>query len=144
MDNDYQITKIKDLIAEDQSINFCYLFGSRSGSTFKVDSDYDIAIYPVNSLNSKLDSLSYLSQIELKLEKLLGTDKIDLVDLSDATPLLRFKVLKNGIILVDKNKSLRASIETKWINEYLDIKPFLDYRNKIILEQLSKDKDVSR
>lgn len=132
------ITLLSDALANEKDIQFAYLFGSRATGHEKPNSDFDIAIYPINSLSSKMETLTYLSQIEIRLENILKTDKIDLINLRDATPLLRFKIIKNGVLIFEKSKNERVNLVTKWLSEYFDIKPFLDYRNKIVCNELKK------
>jgi len=136
------IKNLEELFKLEDLVNFSYLFGSRASGHERPDSDFDIAIYPSDRFIKNYDELaklSLLSKLELNLEKALGTEKIDLIDLSNATPLLRFKVIKSGVLIFEKDKLERVSKITRWISEYLDIQPFLEYRNKIVSDSYHKD-----
>ena len=74
------------------------LFGSRARGTERMDSDADIGI--LSAFGHKLSASEKISLAE-KISRQLGVseDKIDLVDLSRASPLLQYQAAREGRIL---------------------------------------------
>jgi predicted nucleotidyltransferase len=141
------LKKISAVLESNEYVLFAYLFGSRVSGKDRPDSDYDIAFFPSEkflNIKNKLDQLSAQSSLELELEKILGTDRIDLVNLAGATTLLRFKVIKNGKMLFEKDPVLHRLKVARWVLEYLDLKPFLDQRNIVALNNYRVSQDVTR
>lgn len=145
--NPSEITyQLSQALKDEKTVSFAYLFGSRAIGKERPDSDFDIGIFPTDfflNITDKLEQLSLLTKLELKLEKILGSQNIDLVLLSAVNPLLRFKVIKNGLLIVEKDHALKASMVSRWTMEYLDLRPFLEYRNRVALAQYSKDANVA-
>jgi hypothetical protein len=53
----------------------------------------------------------------------LQTDEIDVVLLNQATPLMRHRAIRDGQLLVERDRRARVRMETKGILDYLDTKP---------------------
>jgi len=53
----------------------------------------------------------------------VGTDEVQVVVLNDATPLLRHRVLRDGVQLVDRDPRTRIRLEAAALLEYLDTAP---------------------
>jgi predicted nucleotidyltransferase len=72
------------------------LFGSRARATAGAISDFDVAV-----LGDRTLTLEEKSQIKTKLAKKINAleDKIDLVDLWNASPLLQYEVAQTGKLL---------------------------------------------
>lgn len=69
-----------------------YLFGSRARREARTTSDIDVAILPHEPLPTGL-----LAEIREALEQSSIPFEVDLVDLSEASPSFRERVLKEGI-----------------------------------------------
>lgn len=102
------------------TIDSAILFGSRAKGTARVDSDADIAILANDSLS--LDDTIALGE---EMTGLLGIseDKIDLVELRHASPLLQHQVGEEGKLLFgDPQKFVRFRV-LAW-KRYLDTAKF--------------------
>jgi hypothetical protein len=53
----------------------------------------------------------------------LHSDEVDLVILNDAPPLLSHRVLRDGLLLLERSRTERVRFETRAVLEYLDTKP---------------------
>jgi len=88
-----RLEELKEKLLKDDNILLAYLFGSMSKSKGYPGSDIDIAVllrdnsWP--SISRLIDSLG------------LG-ERLDIVDLPQADPLLKYKIVSTGIKLVDK------------------------------------------
>ena len=95
----------------------------------RTNSDVDIAIY----LSEKIDTETYL-KIKAELSEILKKE-IDLIILNDATPLLKYQIYKNNILLFTRSKTMESNHKIKTLFEYSDMKRYLD---------LSYDKTIDR
>lgn len=87
--------KLEEL-AKKHKIKFIVLFGSQTTKTFNKESDFDIAVFmdKFNDLDTYNDVLFGLAKI-LKIPE----EKIDLTDLKNANPLLRYEITSRGKLL---------------------------------------------
>jgi predicted nucleotidyltransferase len=102
-----------------------YLFGSTARGDQGPLSDYDIAVQAASGLTSRQRFQLKLDLIE-RLSRSLKTDRIDVVILEDAPPLLAHRILKEGKILYCRNPLQRVRNEFRLLNEYLDFQEDLD------------------
>lgn len=122
------IEKISDFLKIKQYIIFAYLFGSFvSQDTF---SDIDIGIFITNSqykspLDIELD-------LEIELQNIVHIP-VDVRVLNNAPLSFVYNVLKNMVVVVDKNKTLRADFEGLIYKKYFDFKHLRDeYLREIV------------
>jgi predicted nucleotidyltransferase len=116
-------------IFKKQKVVSAYLFGSQAKDKVGPLSDIDIAISFGESVkaNERFDlRLETLGQ----LTDLFKTDKIDLVVLNDAPPLLSHRILKEGILIFSDNNRKWLEFEVKAVLKYLDWKPYLEKYTK--------------
>lgn len=114
------IKKSQDILLQFNVILFAYIFGSYVQNKLRKDSDIDIAIY----LEGKVDLDEYM-----KIKMLLSDNlkrEVDLVILNHATPLLKFEVYRNNILLFAHDKTAESKFKVKTLFEYSDIKKYLD------------------
>lgn len=116
-------TRIADLLRIRTDVVAAYLFGSTARGESRADSDVDVAVLfepaPVHTLNGPRLSL------EGALERALGVP-VDLVVLNDAPVDLRARVLRDGRLLVDRDRAARIRFEVRTRNEAFDLQPVLD------------------
>jgi len=98
-----------------------YLFGSQARGTPGPLSDVDVAVWTYGTGEDPLG----LRLAGLACEA-LRTDEVDLVVLDDAPPLLRHRVLRDGMRLVDRDPTERVRREAWTYVEYLDTQPLRD------------------
>lgn len=119
---------VVEMLEPKEEITIAFLFGS----VVKRDSfrDIDIAVYlrpdypPAKYLDLRLD-------LQLKLQQTLKKE-VDLIILNQAPPLLRYKILKNGILIIEKDRTSYRDFFVRTINEYFDFFPVFNlYREKL-------------
>lgn len=117
--------KLKLRLEKQHQIVFAYLHGS----ILSADSphDIDIAVYlyadDFNQLSRSGEiSLSFAIPLEMDLEKLL-TQKVDLQVINRAPLSFRYRVITDGILIVDKDSNLRSDFEYLSRVEYFDFRP---------------------
>jgi hypothetical protein len=99
-----------------------YLFGSVARGTARAASDVDIAILLERDPPPTFEALSL--DLEGDLERLLGRP-VQLVVLNRAPVDLIHNVLRDGQIVLDRDRSARIRFEVRARAEYLDLVPFL-------------------
>ena len=127
------IENCKNILIEYKDIIFAYIFGSYAQNKIREDSDIDIAIY----LKNKLDIDTYL---EIKMELSEATKReVDVVILNDATPLLKYEIYKNNILLFTRDETVESNYKVKTLFEYDDMKKYLDLSYNKMIERLRKE-----
>ncbi|HEY4506254.1 MAG TPA: nucleotidyltransferase domain-containing protein [Candidatus Paceibacterota bacterium] len=93
-----QKSKIKRL-AQTEGVRFIVLHGSRADGTAKAKSDFDVAILLL--ADNITDSLSRYGNLLAGMSSILDAhdDMIDFTDLRQANILLKYEVVRKGILL---------------------------------------------
>ncbi len=99
-----------------------YLFGSTARGTRRAGSDVDIGILLAGDPPTTLQGLKL--DLEGELERRLDLP-VQLVVLNSAPPDLVHRVLRDGILLLDRDPSARIRFETRSRREYFDVLPYL-------------------
>lgn len=111
--------KIKDVLAKDRSIVFAYLFGSRAKGSVSARSDWDIAVYLTDGPEQAMPNKAFY--IEADVSVVLGTDAVQVIILNDIDdPVMEFEIIKDSILLLDKDKGKRVDFEAGVLNKYHD------------------------
>lgn len=105
-----------------------YLFGSTARGTAGPDSDVDLAVLPQAPTSGTLASLHL--DLEDAIERLLGRP-VQLAALHLAPVDLVHRVLRDGVLVCDRDRSKRIAFEVRARNEYFDLLPILErYRSR--------------
>ena len=124
MHRDRLVAFLRNFLAErSEGVVAVYLFGSRARGTGGSRSDVDLAFLYQEVPPSALDAPPRRLESELELE--LGLP-VQVVTLNNAPADLVHRVLRDGEILLDMDRSRRILFEVRARNEYFDLKPVLD------------------
>ena len=107
---------------EHHSAVAAYLFGSVARGTPRPGSDVDIAVLYAGEPPASLAGLPL--DLEAELERLLGAP-VQVVVLNRAPVDLIHRVLRDGVLLVDRDPSTRIRFEVKARNEFFYLQPIL-------------------
>ncbi|HHD80803.1 MAG TPA: nucleotidyltransferase domain-containing protein [Campylobacterales bacterium] len=112
-------TDIYEILHNNHTISFAYLFGSYADGTDRQESDVDIAVY---MSDTSLDNrLSLHHELEKSLKK-----NVDLVVLNDIKNIyLLDAILRKGIVVKDNEQ--RDIFEVQKNHEIIDFKNFRRY-----------------
>ena len=103
-----------------------WLFGSFGRGDDRPDSDVDVAVLYRQAPAATFDALPL--RLEGEIERLLRRTT-QVVVLNRASPDLRARVLRDGVLLLDREPSSRIRFEVRTRNEWFDIQPMLrEYR----------------
>lgn len=122
-----------DLFNRGDEVKLAYLFGSVSRGDEGSLSDIDIAIY--------LDKDSDFGKVEMRLLSRISEffDDFDLVVLNEASPLMKYNVVKDGEVIYEDSNSNTALIESEITKRYLDMKPYLERHADERLEKFAEE-----
>jgi predicted nucleotidyltransferase len=99
-----------------------YLFGSHGRGTAREDSDVDVAVLVRGEPASTLDGLGMDLQADLERDL---RRCVDLVVLNRAPTDLVHRVLRDGRLLLERDRSARIAFEVRARNEFFDMQPIL-------------------
>ncbi|MGH8559789.1 MAG: type VII toxin-antitoxin system MntA family adenylyltransferase antitoxin [Methylococcales bacterium] len=105
-----------------------YLFGSVARGESRPGSDVDLATLYQQEPPATLEGLGF--DLAGDLERQLGRE-VDMVCLNRASVDLIHRILRDGIIVLDRDPSARIRFEVKARNEYLDFRPILDRYRRV-------------
>lgn len=97
-----------------------YLFGSLARGTAHARSDVDVAVLYAAPPPATLEGLPL--GLEARIEKLVGRPT-QVVVLNTAPAGLVHRVLRDGVLLLDRDPSARIRFEVRHRNEFFDLQP---------------------
>jgi predicted nucleotidyltransferase len=116
--------RLRALLARDpRGAIAAYLFGSEARGTAGPGSDVDLAILFESTPASSLAAQPYA--LEDDLGGALGRS-VQVVVLNTAPPDLVHRVLRDGILVLDRDRAARIRFEVQARNAYFDLLPFLE------------------
>ena len=105
-----------------ENVIAAYLFGSRARGSAGNRSDADVAILFAQDPPRTFEGLPL--GLEAELERRLGLP-VQVVTLNHAYADLIHRVLRDGLLLLDRDPSRRIQFEVRARNEYFDLQPIL-------------------
>jgi len=124
------LESLAGLMGKRRDVVLAYLFGSQAVSE-KVQSqssDIDIAVF-----FSPTPSLRELLRFRSDLTHLLKTDRVDLVSLNEASPLLKYEVILGGRAIYCRDSLFQAKFEIKTSSHFLDTQYLRSVQNYYLL-----------
>lgn len=122
-------------------ILLAYLFGSVAQGRSNRLSDIDIALLVDKEFN-ELDAkkpYGYKAAVIADLMGLLQVNKIDLVLLHEAPPLLANEVISEGSLLFCRDEDVRIAFEVSAKHRYIDTKPLRQIKRQYLYERIDRD-----
>lgn len=112
-----------------EPIAAAYLFGSVARGTARAASDVDVGVLLSETPPKTLAGL--LLDLEADLESYLGVPT-QVVTLNHAAVDLVHRVLRDGILVCERDAAARVAFEVRARSAYFDLKPYLDeYRGSL-------------
>ncbi len=112
------LNQIRDYFKSNEDIAAVYLFGSTAKDMKEKTGDIDIAILLMPGVNpyKPVDiQLRIMSDLEILLK-----NRVDVVLLGFADPILEHQVRKHGKVLIDKTPTVRIAYEVDARKKYFD------------------------
>jgi predicted nucleotidyltransferase len=118
----------EELTSADDRLVAAYLFGSVARGTDSSASDVDVGLLLRAAPSGSLNDLRFA--LEGSLERALAR-RTQVVILNNAPPDLVHRVLRDGRLLLDRDRAARIRFEVRARNEYFDLLPILNrYRRR--------------
>jgi len=109
------------VLAEDPGIGYALVFGSCARGSSHPGSDLDVA---VGGLAHPF-SVQALGDLIGRLESVAGRP-VDLVLLDEAPPALAYRVFRDGVVVLERDREALVRRKARAILDYLDFKPIED------------------
>ncbi|MDE0456201.1 MAG: nucleotidyltransferase domain-containing protein [Chromatiales bacterium] len=125
---------IGDALADVPDVAFALVFGSRARGTAHADSDIDVAL---DFGRGRRPGAYEIGTIVSRLEEAAG-QSVDVVVLDDAPPGLAYRVFRDGVTVLVRDRSALVERKARAILEYLDFQPFEEALSKAVLARRSR------
>lgn len=109
---------------KEKDLRLILLFGSALTGTVHKKSDIDLAFL----FDRPVDILSITNSVI----RLLHTDKVDVIDLKHASPLLKYSVAEKGRLLYEKSPGMFFEFYSLAFKEYVDTRKLREARETSI------------
>lgn len=117
-------TSLRSLGQAHRPIRALYLFGSQATGKTGPLSDIDVAVL----LDEKAvrPERFFRFRLELIAAAARGCRRpdVEVVILNEATPVLKYEVVRAGRLVYERDRSLRIEFEARAVQHYLDLEPF--------------------
>jgi len=112
-------------LAEEYGLVLVMLFGSQSRGDAHEGSDIDVAFRPGKPLSEKQEAA-----LNYELVKIFRNDRVDTVDLSRVSPLLRRRILEDVSLLYDRSGLAFPTFELYALRSYIEAMPLFNIRRE--------------
>jgi predicted nucleotidyltransferase len=116
-----------------------FLIGSQARGSAGPLSDVDVAILHTPGLTAR-ERLDLRLSLAASAGAALGTERIDIVLLNGAPPLLRHRALRDGIRLLDHDPKKRIDFEVRTLNDYVDTEPLRQLVARRLRKSIAEDR----
>ncbi len=130
------LPELQRLFREHQ-VTLAYLFGSQASGKAGRLSDVDIAVLFA-------DDLSPRARFDLRcrlIAELMGVfrrNDVEVVDLAEASPVLRNHVRRYGQLLYCQDDRLRVRFQTEALRDYLDTRPIREVQRYYLVKRIQE------
>jgi predicted nucleotidyltransferase len=114
-----EATRLRDALVPIDEVRLAYLFGSRARGVARAESDFDIAVLLTPDA-AAAERGGTIRRLAAMLGREVSAAYVDLVVLNDAPALLRQRVLRDGVLLVQRSPEDRVRFAVRTIRDYQD------------------------
>ncbi len=143
MELEQQIEKLINQLDIKEYIRMVILFGSQARGDYNKYSDIAIAILLDDQLIMNSNSLEIRSELISIFSSSLGK-KCDIVLINQASPLLKFQIIKYGKLLYCSDEQRYNSFFSAVLNEYFDFKYYQDFHHNLMLNRIKKSGEIPK
>lgn len=131
------ISRLAEFFKSQEYVELAYLFGSTAEDHRGPLSDIDIGVFLSGNL-TKRERIEKSLELTAELTTLVKTDKIDLVVMNDAFPVINFEIIKPNIPVFVKDKNFKIDVEQEIMSRYLDRKYHENLLNRVFLDRIQE------
>ena len=134
--NEYKQT-LEAYFASADDLVLAYLFGSHARGRAGPLSDVDVAVLLAGRLN---DDNCFDRRLEITggLTDILPAEDVDVAILNQAPLALRYRVVRDGVLLFCRDRQAMIELRVRTVSEYLDFKPVIEQHERAILQRARK------
>jgi hypothetical protein len=126
------IRELKEFFKDRKDVLFAYLFGSIAYNNYNSKSDIDVAVFLDTDKDLFDERLSLINELETKFKK-----DVDVIILNTVkSNLLKYVVVKEGMVINEKNRDKRTDFEFKTLQNYFDYMPISKMYNEALLSKI--------
>ncbi len=116
------LARIREALEDVPGVAAAWVFGSVARGTARADSDIDFGVLLTERGAEKRVEPRWLGDLASRLETATGRT-VDLVMVEAQGPILRHRILKEGLLVFDANRERRIDFESDTTSRYLDFAP---------------------
>ena len=113
-----------------------YLYGSQARGDAGPLSDVDVAVLFAPDVQES-ERFQRVLHLIGELGSVFGRDDVYVVDLADASPLLRHHVYYDGVVLYCPDDAVRVRFATKALRDYVDTEPLRRIKRHYVLKHFA-------
>lgn len=117
-------------------VRLAYLFGSVAKGRAGALSDVDVAVLVDRDVLARSEGYDYEAGLATSLMGALRFPKVDLALLNAAPSLLRFMVVRDGILVREREEGLSIAFRVEAIRDYVDFEPARRIQRRYLRESL--------
>lgn len=131
------MSRLASYFASLDHVLLAYVFGSHARGQAGPLSDLDIAVMVDETLDAD-QSFDLRLEIIGGLMDILRVKDADVTILNQAPLALRYRVLRDGVLLYCRDPDVRVEFTARTVTAYLDFKPIIERHERAILERARK------
>lgn len=125
-----------DILAAEPAVVAAYIFGSLARGSAGPLSDIDVGLLAVD-----VDEAALLCDRTMDaLCRRLGTSRVDVVSLATAPVPLRYRAIRDGLLVVRRDAATVERFITETVLHYLDFKPVRDRAFELVRESILENR----
>lgn len=122
---------------QEHRVILAYLFGSQASGKAGPLSDVDIAVLFAENLSSRM-RFRLRCRLIAELMGVFRRNDVEVVDLAEASPLLRNQVRRYSQLLYCQDDRQRVRFQTETLRDYLDTKPIRQVQQYDLLKRIQE------
>lgn len=127
--------ELRAVLTKDLRVDCAWLFGSVARGQSGPLSDVDVAVLLDPAITPQ-DRVAVAAALVEELER--RCCRMDLVLLEEASPLLRHRVFRDGVLLLERDARRRVAFEARAIQEYLDFQPLAAIYDRALIARAAE------
>jgi predicted nucleotidyltransferase len=111
------IEALRQVVEADERVTYALLFGSAREGVVRPGGDVDVAV----ALNEPASAV-IVGALTARLEA-AAQHPVDLVVIAEAPPAIAYRIFRDGVVLVCRDRAAFADRQARAVMEYLDFRP---------------------
>ena len=133
-----QFQRALDEVFESYGVALAYLYGSQARGDAGPLSDVDVDVLFRHDVPES-DRFNRVLHLIGELGSVFHRDDVSVVDLAEASPLLRYRVYDDGRVLHCADDAVRVRFETTALRDYVDTEPLRRIKHRYVLQYFQQE-----